>query len=70
MMGAGRMALIAKRLMAGGLPPGTPVTAGHWGCTERQAVIRTRRVVVGVHDLSAPSTVVIGDVAGLDLRSP
>ena len=69
MMGAGRMALIAKRLMAGGLPPDTPVTAVHWGCTERQAVIRTRLDEVGDHDLSAPSTVVIGDVAGLDLRS-
>jgi uroporphyrin-III C-methyltransferase len=70
MMGAGRMALIAKRLMAGGLPPDTPVTAVHWGCTERQVVIRTRLDEVGAHDLSAPSTVVIGDVAGLDLRSP
>ena len=69
MMGAGRMALIAKRLMAGGLPPDTPVTAVHWGCTERQAVIRTRLDEVGDHDLSAPSTIVIGDVAGLDLRS-
>ncbi len=69
MMGAGRMALIAKRLMAGGLPPDTPVTAVHWGCTERQPVIRTRSGRGGHADLSAPSTVVIGDVAGLDLRS-
>jgi uroporphyrin-III C-methyltransferase len=70
MMGAGRMALIAKRLMAGGLPPDTPVTAVHWGCTDRQVVIRTRLDDVGDHDLSAPSTIVVGDVAGLDLRSP
>jgi siroheme synthase len=69
MMGAGRMALIAKRLMAGGLPGDTPVTAVHWGCTERQTVLRTRLDEVGDHDLSAPSTIVVGEVAGLDLRA-
>jgi uroporphyrin-III C-methyltransferase len=69
MMGAGRMALIAKRLMAGGLPADTPVTAVHWGCTDRQAVIRTTLDDVGDHDLTAPSTIVVGEVAGLDLRA-
>ena len=69
MMGAGRMALIAKRLMAGGLPPDTPVTAVHWGWTERQSAIRTRLAEVAECDLSAPSTIVVGEVAGLDLRS-
>jgi uroporphyrin-III C-methyltransferase len=69
MMGAGRMALIAKRLMAGGLRPSTPVTAVHWGCTERQAVIRTTLDEVVDCDLSAPSTIVVGEVAGLDLRA-
>jgi uroporphyrin-III C-methyltransferase len=69
MMGAGRMALIAKRLMTGGLSPATPVTAVHWGCTDRQTVIRTTLDEVGDCDLSAPSTIVVGDVAGLDLRA-
>jgi uroporphyrin-III C-methyltransferase len=69
MMGVGRMALIAKRLMAGGLRPDTPVTAVHWGCTERQAVIRTRLDEVADCDLTAPSTIVVGEVAGLDLRA-
>jgi hypothetical protein len=45
------------------------VTAVHWACTERQDVIRTRLDEVADCELSAPSTIVVGDVAGLDLRA-
>jgi uroporphyrin-III C-methyltransferase len=69
LMGVGRIAIIAKRLMVGGLHPDTPVVAVHWGCTERQHVTRTTLSDVGQAELVAPCTIVIGDVASLDLRS-
>ncbi len=69
LMGVGRIALIAKRLIVGGLHPDTPVAAVRWGCTQQQEVVRTTLAAVGQADLSAPTTIVIGAVAGLDLRS-
>ncbi len=69
LMGVGRIAIIAKRLMIGGLHPDTPVAAVRWGCTEQQEVVRTTLADVGHADLAAPTTIVIGAVAGLDLRS-
>ena len=69
LMGVGRIATIAKRLMVGGLHPDTPATAVRWGCTDQQTVIRTTLAEIGHADLAAPATIVIGEVAGLDLRS-
>ena len=69
LMGVGRIATIAKRLMVGGLHPDTPATAVRWGCTDQQTVIRTTLAEIGHADLAAPTTIVIGEVAGLDLRS-
>ena len=69
LMGVGRIATIAKRLMVGGLSPETPVAAIRWGCTDQQHVTRTTLAEVGHAELSAPTTIVIGDVAALDLRS-
>ncbi len=69
LMGVGRIATIAKRLMVGGLSPDTPVAAIRWGCTDQQHVTRTTLAEVGHAELSAPTTIVIGDVAALDLRS-
>ena len=69
LMGVGRIATIAKRLMVGGLDPDTPATAVRWGCTDQQTVVRTTLAEIGHADLSAPTTIVIGEVAGLDLRS-
>jgi len=68
LMGAARMARIAARLMAGGLPPSTPVAAVHWATTDRQRVVRTDLGSVGSVRLGAPSTIVVGAVADLDLR--
>lgn len=68
LMGVGRIAIIAKRLMVGGLHPDTPVAAIRWGCTDRQEVVRTTLAEVGHADLAAPTTIVIGAVASLDLR--
>lgn len=69
LMGVGRIALIAKRLMVGGLHPDTPVAAIRWGCTDKQEVTRSTLGEVGHADLASPTTIVIGAVAELDLRS-
>jgi len=67
LMGAANMARIAVRLLAGGLAADTPVAAVHWGTTPQQAVVRTTLGDVGHHRLPAPSTIVVGAVAGIDL---
>lgn len=67
LMGAARIGMIAHRLMAGGLPASTPATAIHWGTRRRQEVLRATLGTIGEHGLRAPSTIVVGAVAGLDL---
>ncbi len=68
LMGASRMGAIAGRLMAGGRAPTTPVTAVRWATTGQQDVRRTDLAAVAALDLEPPTTVVVGEVAGLDLR--
>ena len=68
-MGASRMQTIAGRLMAGGLAPSTPVVAVRWATTAVQEVLRTDLASVGALRLESPTTVVVGAVADLDLRS-
>ncbi len=69
LMGASRMGTIAQRLMAGGLAPTTPVTAVWWATTCRQEIVRTDLASVERMQLESPTTVVVGAVADLDLRS-
>jgi uroporphyrin-III C-methyltransferase len=69
LMGASRMGTIARRLMAGGLAPTTPVTAVRWATTCHQEVVRTDLGSVEQVQLESPTTVVVGAVAELDLRS-
>ena len=68
LMGVGRIGIIAGRLMDGGLSPTTPVAAVHWATTTDQNVLRTTLADVADQPLAAPSVIVIGAVAGLDLR--
>lgn len=70
LMGVGRIRQIAGRLMAGGLPPATAVAVIHWATTIDQRVVRTTLGEVGETALRAPSTIVVGSVAKLDLRYP
>jgi uroporphyrin-III C-methyltransferase len=70
LMGVARRAEIAARLMAGGLPADTPVTAVEWGTHWQQRTVRTRLEQLGATDLANPATIVIGAVAGLDLLAP
>lgn len=69
LMGVGRIRTIAERLMAGGLPASTPVAVIHWATTDDQEVVRTDLGTVSDQILAPPSTIVVGAVAGLDLRS-
>lgn len=68
LMGVGRIAVIADRLIRGGRAASTPVAAIHWASTDRQHVVRSTLDGIGQVELSAPCTIVVGEVAGLDLR--
>ncbi len=67
LMGVAHRAEIAERLMAGGLDPATPVAAVHWGTRPEQTTARVRLDRLGATPLEPPVTIVIGQVAGLDL---
>ncbi len=67
LMGAAHRRQIADRLMAGGLPPETPVVAVQWGTEPEQATVRTTLSRLATVAMGPPVTIVIGEVAGLDL---
>ncbi len=69
-MGAAHRRRIAERLMAGGMSPSTPVLAVQWATGRQQASVRTTLAGLPAVALGPPLTIVIGEVAGLDLRSP
>jgi uroporphyrinogen-III synthase len=62
------MAAIAERLIAGGRSPDTPAAAVQWGTRPEQRTVRATLATIADADLAAPSTIVIGEVAGEDLR--
>ncbi len=67
LMGAGHIADIAARLIAGGRAPATPVAAVRWGTTAQHRTVRTTLGKIGGASIEAPSAIVVGDVAALDL---
>jgi uroporphyrinogen III methyltransferase/synthase len=67
LMGAAHRRQVAERLMAGGLPAATPVVAVQWGTEPEQATVRTDLGHLADVALGPPVTIVIGEVAGLDL---
>lgn len=68
LMGVARWPAIARRLMAGGLAPETPAAAVQWGTRPSQRTVRATLATLADHDLASPSTIVVGRVAGHDLR--
>ena len=68
LMGMSERATIAGALIAGGRGADTPVAVVHWGTTDRQRVVRTNLASLAEVDLPAPSAIVVGSVAGFDLR--
>jgi uroporphyrinogen III methyltransferase/synthase len=70
LMGAAHRGRIAERLMAGGMSPSMPVMAVQWGTGAQQASVRTTLAGLAAAAVGPPVTIVIGEVAGLDLSSP
>ncbi|MGA2521177.1 MAG: uroporphyrinogen-III C-methyltransferase [Acidimicrobiales bacterium] len=70
LMGMAGRADIARRLVAGGRPPTTPVLVVHRGTTPAEHSVRTTLSGLAGVDLGPPCTIVVGAVAALDLRSP
>jgi len=68
LMGLENRAAIAERLVAAGRSPDTPVLVVEWGTTDGERVARTTLAGLGSLAADAPATIVIGPVAGLDLR--
>jgi uroporphyrinogen III methyltransferase/synthase len=67
LMGAGRRAEIARRLVAGGRPPDTPVAAVRWGTRPEQRTVRGTLATLPDLPIEPPSAIVVGPVAALDL---
>jgi uroporphyrinogen III methyltransferase/synthase len=67
LMGVAHRAEIASRLMAGGLAPATPVVGVHWGTRPEQRTVRTTLGALGETALAPPVTLVVGEVAALEL---
>lgn len=66
LMGVSERALIAERLMNGGLPADTPVAAVRYGTRPEQTTVRTTLGELAATPLESPSTIVIGQVAAFD----
>ena len=69
LMGMAARAAIAERLLVAGRTRDTPVAVVHWGTTSRQQVVRTTLDGLAAVDLPAPSVIVVGAVAGLDMTA-
>ena len=67
LMGAGNIADIARRLIAGGRDAATPVAAVRNGTRPDQTTVRATLATIGNAGVRAPSAIVVGDVAALDL---
>lgn len=68
LMGVHQRAEIARRLMAGGKAPSTPVLAVRWGTRARSEEVRTTLGDLGTTPLMPPATLVIGEVARMHLN--
>jgi uroporphyrinogen III methyltransferase/synthase len=67
LMGARGVAEIAARLIEHGRAPDTPVAAVRWGTLPEQRTIRTTLAEAAGAGIAAPSAIVVGPVAALDL---
>jgi uroporphyrinogen III methyltransferase / synthase len=67
LMGVARIARIAERLQAGGLPGDTPVAAVTWGTRPEQVTVRATLATIASAPVRSPAVFVIGRVAAEDL---
>ncbi|MFP5256168.1 MAG: uroporphyrinogen-III C-methyltransferase [Acidimicrobiia bacterium] len=68
LMGVARIGRIAERLIAAGRSPDTPAAAVRWGTRPEQRTVRATLGTIADQPLEAPSVIVVGEVAGVDLR--
>jgi uroporphyrin-III C-methyltransferase len=69
LMGAARATAIRDRLIAGGMPVSTPVAIITNATQPDQTEIRGTLAELGNQPIQSPATIIVGDVAALDLRS-
>ena len=69
LMGASRAAAIRDRLIAGGMASSTPVAIIGNATQPNQTETRATLAELGTQPIESPATIVVGDVAALDLRS-
>jgi uroporphyrinogen III methyltransferase/synthase len=67
LMGAGRIGDIARALIDGGRAPTTPVAAVRNGTRTDQRTVRATLATIADAAVRAPSAIVVGEVAALDL---
>jgi uroporphyrinogen III methyltransferase/synthase len=67
LMGASRVAEIAKALIAGGRDETTPVAAVRFGTRPDQHTVRATLGTIADTGVESPSAIIVGDVAALDL---
>jgi uroporphyrinogen III methyltransferase/synthase len=67
LMGAGNVREIARELIEGGRAETTPVAAVRWGTRPEQHTVRGTLATIADLGVEAPSAIVVGDVAALDL---
>src|SRR5262245_17822851 len=67
LMGVARIRQIAERLLASGRAPDTPVAAVTWGTRPEQRTVRATLGTIADEPIAPPATIVIGEVAALDL---
>jgi uroporphyrin-III C-methyltransferase len=68
-MGMSERAQIAAELIGSGRDADTPVAVVHWGTTPLQQVVRSTLGGLASIELPAPSAIVVGPVAALELGS-
>jgi uroporphyrin-III C-methyltransferase len=69
LMGAARARQVSQRLIGGGMRPDMPVAVITSATTPDQLVDRTTLELLGEMPVCNPSTIVIGEVAGLDVTA-
>ena len=67
LMGIAHLPEITQRLMVGGLAESTPVAVIRWGTRSAQHTVRATLATIAGHELSAPSVIVVGEVAAEQL---
>ncbi|MDA8196453.1 MAG: uroporphyrinogen-III C-methyltransferase [Actinomycetota bacterium] len=67
LMGVANRGYISDKLIDAGMSPETPVAAIRWGTRPEQETLRTKLGQLGRSELSSPATIVIGDVAALNV---